>query len=108
MANTIPQEGHAKDMESFYKYQKDSYDAFREDLLHAKQPLMEDFPLSKKGNMVWVDIGGGTARNLEYFTVETIRKHFKRSISWISLLRFSRSQVIESKLDGSRGHRRGR
>ncbi len=78
VASTLPQEGHAKDMESFYKYQKDSYDAFREDLLHAKQPLMEDFPLSKKGNMVWVDIGGGTARNLEYFTVETIRKHFKK------------------------------
>ena len=27
---------------------------------------------------MWVDIGGGTARNLEYFTVETIRKHFKK------------------------------
>ncbi len=78
VASSIPQEGHAKDMESFYKYQKDSYDAFREDLLHGKQPLMEDFPLSKKGGMVWVDVGGGTARNLEYFTVETIRKHFKK------------------------------
>lgn len=78
VSTTLPQQGHAKDMESFYKYQKDGYDAFRENLLHAKAPLMEAFPLDKKGGMVWVDIGGGTARNLEYFTVETIRKHFKK------------------------------
>jgi len=38
---------------------------------------MEAFPLKKSGQMVWVDVGGGTARNLEYFTVETIRKFFK-------------------------------
>lgn len=78
VSSTLSQQGHAKDMESFYKYQKDGYDAFRENLLHAKAPLMEAFPLDKKGGMVWVDIGGGTARNLEYFTAETIRKHFKK------------------------------
>jgi len=27
--------------------------------------------------MVWVDVGGGTARNLEYFPVDVIRKYFK-------------------------------
>jgi len=71
---------HANDMESFYKFQKNGYDSFREFLLHAKGPLMESFPLLKLGKgekMVWVDVGGGTARNLEYFTVETIKKHFK-------------------------------
>ena len=75
---TLKEQGHAKDMESFYKYQKDGYDAFRENLLHAKTLLMENFPLRKTGNMVWVDVGGGTARNLEYFKPETIRKYFTR------------------------------
>jgi hypothetical protein len=100
-------------MESFYKYQKEGYDAFREGiyiqklnvnyiliylffylftfiyvhsyrclcscifiyvyiyigLLHAKSALMESMPLNKKGGMVWVDVGGGTARNLEFFSV---------------------------------------
>ena len=69
--------GHAKDMEAFYKFQKEGYDTFREGLLHARPVLMEAFPLTKAGNMVWVDIGGGTARNLEFFTVEVLRKYFK-------------------------------
>jgi ubiquinone/menaquinone biosynthesis C-methylase UbiE len=78
VSSSIKAQGHAKDMESFYKYQKEGYDAFRENLLHARSALMEAFPLAKTGNMVWVDIGGGTARNLEYFDVATIRKHFKK------------------------------
>ena len=77
VASSLKVSGHAKDMESFYKYQKDGYDAFRENLLHAKSALMESIPLNKAGGMVWVDVGGGTARNLEFFTVETIRKYFK-------------------------------
>ena len=71
------QSSHAKDMESFYKFQKDGYDSFREDLLHARGPLMESIPLSAAGGMVWVDVGGGTARNLQFFSAETIRKYFK-------------------------------
>ncbi len=39
--------------------------------------LLEAFPLNNEGGMAWVDIGGGTARNLEFFTPETIRKYFK-------------------------------
>lgn len=70
--------GHAKQMESFYKFQKEGYDTFREGLLHGRPVLMEAFPLLKMGNMVWVDIGGGTARNLEYFSVAILRKYFKR------------------------------
>jgi ubiquinone/menaquinone biosynthesis C-methylase UbiE len=77
VASNLQVTGHAKDMESFYKYQKNGYDAFREGLLHARPALMESFPLKKEGKMVWLDVGGGTARNLEYFTVEVIRKYFK-------------------------------
>jgi hypothetical protein len=77
VASTLKASGHAKDMESFYKYQKEGYDAFREGLLHARPALMEAFPLHKDGGMVWIDIGGGTARNLEFFPVEVIKKYFK-------------------------------
>jgi len=76
VASTLKATGHAKDMESFYKYQKEGYDAFREGLLHARPALMESIPLKKGGKMVWVDVGGGTARNLEFFTPELIRKYF--------------------------------
>lgn len=78
LASTLKVTGHAKDMEAFYKYQKEGYDTFREGLLHARPALLEAFPLNKEGGMVWVDIGGGTARNLEFFTPETIRKYFKK------------------------------
>jgi len=64
-------------MEAFYKYQKEGYDAFREGLLHARPVMMEAFPLKADGEMIWVDIGGGTARNLEFFPVEVIKKYFK-------------------------------
>ena len=56
------------------------YDTFREGLLHARGPLLEAFPLNKNGNMIWVDIGGGTARNLEFFSVDVIRKYFKKIV----------------------------
>lgn len=77
VASTLEAQGHAKDMESFYKYQKEGYDTFREGLLHARPALLEAFPLSNKRNMIWVDIGGGTARNLEFFPVEVIKRYFK-------------------------------
>ena len=77
VASTLQVSGHAKDMESFYKYQKEGYDAFREGLLHARPALMEAFPLAKGKKMIWVDIGGGTARNLEFFPVDLIKKHFQ-------------------------------
>jgi S-adenosylmethionine:diacylglycerol 3-amino-3-carboxypropyl transferase/ubiquinone/menaquinone biosynthesis C-methylase UbiE len=77
VASSLKATGHAKEMESFYKYQKEGYDAFREGLLHARPVLMEAFPLHKNGGIVWIDVGGGTARNLEYFSVSVIRKYFK-------------------------------
>lgn len=80
VASTLKVSGHAKDMEAFYKYQKEGYDSFREGLLHARPALMEAFPLKKEGGMVWIDIGGGTARNLEFFTVDVIRKYFKEIV----------------------------
>ena len=71
-------EGHQKQMELFYQCQKRSYDSFRDSLLHARPTLIEYLPLKSEGGAVWVDIGGGTARNLEYLNPKTIRRHFKR------------------------------
>lgn len=28
--------------------------------------------------MVWVDVGGGTARNLEFFALHTLRRFFRK------------------------------
>jgi betaine lipid synthase len=78
VAGTLSVTGQAKNMEAFYKYQKNDYDAFRESLLWARPALIQAMPLRKGGGMVWVDVGGGTARNLEYFTPETVRKYFKK------------------------------
>lgn len=77
LSGSMSVSGHAKDMESFYRFQKEGYDTFREGLLHARPVLMEAFPLLKTGKMIWVDIGGGTARNLEFFSVEVLRKYFQ-------------------------------
>lgn len=77
VSSTLQITGHAQKMESFYKYQKEGYDAFREGLLHARPLMLDAFPLSAKGDMIWVDIGGGTARNLEFFHPDVIRKYFK-------------------------------
>lgn len=65
------------DIELFYKYQQDGYDSFREGLLHGRSILMECLPLKKSEKMIWMDVGGGTARNLEYFTPEVLRSCFK-------------------------------
>jgi ubiquinone/menaquinone biosynthesis C-methylase UbiE len=94
--------GHAKDMESFYKYQKEGYDAFREGLLHARSDLIESLPLRKGGNMVWVDIGGGTARNLEFFEPAIIKKYFKKIVIVdisSSLLEIARQRIIDMGLE---------
>ncbi|CEM35387.1 unnamed protein product [Vitrella brassicaformis CCMP3155] len=68
---------HQSTMEAFYRFQKEGYDAFRERMLHSRPLLMELIPIRKGGNMVWVDIGGGTARNLEFLPVEVVKKYFK-------------------------------
>lgn len=68
---------HERDMEAFYKFQKEGYDGFRENFLHARMDLIQAMPLKRKGGMVWIDVGGGTARNLEFIPVEILRKYFK-------------------------------
>jgi S-adenosylmethionine-diacylgycerolhomoserine-N-methlytransferase len=56
---------HAERMDSFYGGQADDYDSFRKRLLQGRQELWEQIPTPTDG--VWVDMGGGTGNNLEYF-----------------------------------------
>ncbi|MES1907801.1 MAG: hypothetical protein MHM6MM_000846 [Cercozoa sp. M6MM] len=75
---------HKAKMEAFYQAQKSDYDAFRENMLHARRPLIQLMPLreSEAGarKMVWIDIGGGTARNLEFLPLDVLRQHFAKIV----------------------------
>lgn len=53
---------HAANLEAFYRHQAPLYDDFRERLLPGRAELVAALPLHPGG--VWVDLGGGTARNL--------------------------------------------
>lgn len=52
-------------LESFYVTQADLYDSYRHRMLHGRFPMITAMPAPKNG--VWVDMGGGTGSNLEYF-----------------------------------------
>lgn len=39
--------------------------------------LATTLPLNS-GKLVWVDVGAGTARNLEFFPVETLKRRFSQ------------------------------
>ena len=56
---------HADSLARFYAPQVDSYDRFRERLLHGRQQLIEKLPLDDGAHVI--DLGGGTGRNIEYF-----------------------------------------
>lgn len=58
-------ETHAQRMDSFYGGQADDYDSFRKRLLQGRQELWQQIPTPVDG--VWVDMGGGTGNNLDYF-----------------------------------------
>jgi hypothetical protein len=57
-------------LESFYKNQADLYDSYRHRMLHGRLPMIEAMPAPQ--GAVWVDLGGGTGSNLEYFGTYTI------------------------------------
>jgi S-adenosylmethionine-diacylgycerolhomoserine-N-methlytransferase len=55
---------HADRLESFYRRQATSYDAFRRRLLPGRDELMRLLDLP--GGGVWIDMGGGTGANLDF------------------------------------------
>jgi len=56
---------HAARMENFYSGQAEAYDDFRKRLLQGRELLWQS--IKEPEDAVWVDMGGGTGANLEYF-----------------------------------------
>lgn len=67
---------HKARLESFYEGQARSYDVFRHRFLHGRVPMIEAMPTPRNG--VWVDLGGGTAANLEH--LRTHLRVFKKVV----------------------------
>lgn len=55
---------HGSRMEHFYGGQAEAYDAFRRKMLRGREEVYGRIDVPRGG--VWVDLGGGTASNLEY------------------------------------------
>ena len=71
---------HQERLESFYQYQAGAYDGFRSGLLHGRKPMLaalaarlsstsssssSSSATTAQGDLVWVDMGGGTGYNIE-------------------------------------------
>lgn len=63
---------HGDKMSSFYASQAKGYDAVRENMLVARPEMMSAFGPIKQGH-TWLDIGGGTGRNLHYVRAQLDR-----------------------------------
>ena len=55
---------HAERLDSFYSGQANAYDDFRKRLLKGRREMYEKVEVPDGGS--WIDMGGGTASNLEY------------------------------------------
>ncbi|KAG7665453.1 uncharacterized protein J8A68_001141 [[Candida] subhashii] len=67
-------------LEMFYQSQAHIYDTTRQLLLKGRQECLQlsISHLSKKNDLVWIDIGGGTGSNIEYMDkISSIAKNFK-------------------------------
>jgi len=58
-------DSHAARMENFYAGQAQAYDDFRRRLLQGRERLWRQ--IGDQPGAVWVDLGGGTGANLEFF-----------------------------------------
>jgi S-adenosylmethionine-diacylgycerolhomoserine-N-methlytransferase len=56
---------HAEALDRFYASQAFRYDAFRDRLLHGRKDMIEALPVGSGARLV--ELGGGTARNLDFF-----------------------------------------
>jgi ubiquinone/menaquinone biosynthesis C-methylase UbiE len=61
---------HGDKMSSFYAAQAKGYDAVRENMLVARPEMMSGFGPIKQGKHTWLDVGGGTGRNLHYLRAQ--------------------------------------
>src|SRR5262245_25208274 len=83
---------HAARMESFYAGQAGAYDDFRKRLLKGRQELWNAIPLPAGGT--WIDMGGGTGSNLDYFgaAIDRLGKIYLLDLSH-SLLEIAKQRI---------------
>jgi ubiquinone/menaquinone biosynthesis C-methylase UbiE len=62
-------DAHGDKMSSFYAEQAMGYDAVRESMLVARAQMMSGFGPIKNGH-TWLDVGGGTGRNLHFLRAQ--------------------------------------
>ena len=68
-AGKVDANAHGDKMSSFYATQAQGYDAVRENMLRARPGMMSAFGPIRKGH-TWLDVGGGTGRNLHYLRAQ--------------------------------------
>ena len=85
---------HAARMENFYAAQADSYDSFRQRLLHGRRELYQAIPLPHAGT--WIDLGAGTGQCLDFLgdAIGTLRHAYLVDLS-PSMLAVARRRIAQ-------------
>eukprot|EP00897_Mesotaenium_endlicherianum_P008660 jgi/Mesen1/7822/ME000417S07135 len=89
---------HKERLESFYGPQAHAYDRFRANFLHGRKPMLAACAARLRGStgLVWVDLGGGTAENVdmmsEYIDLDAFDKIYVVDIT-PSLCEVARQKV---------------
>ena len=83
---------HAQRLDSFYAGQASAYDNFRKRLLKGRREMYQCVQVPPGGT--WVDMGGGTASNLEYLEqrLDQLRQVYVVDLS-SSLLKVARQRI---------------
>ena len=78
----IDGETHQDRLESFYKNQAELYDGYRARMLHGRKPMMTRLFVERerKGQVVMVDLGGGTGANIEFLASAIEDGWFKKVV----------------------------
>ncbi|MCO5585906.1 hypothetical protein L7F22_039840 [Adiantum nelumboides] len=81
-------DSHKERLESFYAPQAHAYDHFRSRFLHGRDGMLRAcarkmLELEDYGELVWVDLGGGTAENVKFMS------------KYIDLSKFQKIYVVD-------------
>lgn len=89
-------DNHADRMDNFYSGQADAYDDFRKRLLQGRRELWQSIEVPENGR--WVDMGGGTGSNLDFFgdSIEHLDRIYVVDLAK-SLLDVARRRVSDKK-----------
>ena len=90
-----------KDVKAFYKSQSNNYDGFRESLLPGRDTLMKYCIPWETNPKIWLSVGCGTARDIEYVITNIKRCNTKVFLLDLSpeLLSMAQKRVSELGLD---------